>query len=225
MEELIEESWKRELAGEFGREYFLRLKAFVENAYASTTVFPPREKLFQAFARTPFARTKVVIIGQDPYHEPGQAQGLAFYVPPTVKTPPSLRNIAKELDAEYSAVDLELRPSTSPDLLSWADQGVLLINATLTVESGKAGSHQKRGWEEFTDAVIRRLSEKREHLVFLLWGAYAQKKGEVIDRSRHLVLESAHPSPLSARHGFFGNGHFRKANDYLAAHGLETISW
>lgn len=225
MEELIEESWKRELAGEFCREYFLRLKAFVENAYASTTVFPPREKLFQAFARTPFARTKVVIIGQDPYHEPGQAQGLAFYVPPTVKTPPSLRNIAKELDAEYSAVDLELRPSTSPDLLSWADQGVLLINATLTVESGKAGSHQKRGWEEFTDAVIRRLSEKREHLVFLLWGAYAQKKGEVIDRSRHLVLESAHPSPLSARHGFFGNGHFRKANDYLAAHGLETISW
>ena len=224
MEELIEESWRRELAREFGREYFLRLKAFVENAYASTTVFPPREKLFQAFARTPFARTKVVIIGQDPYHEPGQAQGLAFYVPPTVKTPPSLRNIAKELNAEFPSV-LNLQPSISPDLLSWADQGVLLINATLTVESGKAGSHQKRGWEEFTDAVIRRLSEKREHLVFLLWGAYAQKKGEVIDRSRHLVLESAHPSPLSARHGFFGNGHFRKANDYLAAHGLETISW
>ena len=225
MERLLEESWRNELAGEFGKEYFHKLKKFVENAYSTTTVFPPREKIFNAFARTPFAKVKVVIIGQDPYHEPGQAQGLAFYVPPTVKTPPSLRNIAKELDAEYSTVDLDLRPTTYPDLLSWTDQGVLLINATLTVESGKAGSHQKRGWEEFTDAVIRRLSEKREHLVFILWGAYAQKKGAVIDRARHLVLESAHPSPLSARNGFFGNGHFRKTNDYLVTHGLTPIRW
>lgn len=230
MEELIEDSWRNELTGEFDREYFRRLKAFVENAYATTTVFPPREKLFQAFARTPFNRTRVVIIGQDPYHEPGQAQGLAFYVPPTVGIPPSLRNIARELAAEFPQPTLfpdsaSSTISTPPDLLSWADQGVLLINATLTVEAGKAGSHQKRGWEEFTDAVIRRLSEKCEHLVFLLWGAYAQRKGAIIDRSRHLVLESAHPSPLSARHGFFGNGHFRKTNEYLAANGLATISW
>ena len=223
---MLEESWKRELADEFGKDYFLRLKEFVDNAYATTTVFPPREKIFNAFARTPFAKTKVVIIGQDPYHEPGQAQGLAFYVPPTVKPPPSLRNIAKELNEEFRNSSLfTLTSSLSPDLLSWTDQGVLLINATLTVESGKAGSHQKRGWEEFTDAVIRRLSEKREHLVFILWGAYAQKKGAVIDRTRHLVLESAHPSPLSARNGFFGNGHFRKANDYLVANGLAPISW
>lgn len=223
---MLEESWRNELADEFGKEYFVRLKEFVDNAYATTTVFPPREKIFNAFSRTPFAKTKVVIIGQDPYHEPGQAQGLAFYVPPTVKPPPSLRNIAKELNAEFPpTLNLNLQPSTSPDLLSWTDQGVLLINATLTVESGKAGSHQKHGWEEFTDAVIRRLSEKREHLVFLLWGAYAQKKGAVIDRARHLVLESVHPSPLSARNGFFGNGHFRKTNDYLASHGLDPINW
>lgn len=231
MERLLEESWRSELADEFGKDYFLHLQEFVDNAYATTTVFPPREKIFNAFARTPFAKTKVVIIGQDPYHEPGQAQGLAFYVPPTVKTPPSLRNIAKELSAEFPQPSLFPIPSSpfpiprSPDLLSWTDQGVLLINATLTVESGKAGSHQKRGWEEFTDAVIRRLSEKREHLVFILWGAYAQKKGAVIDRTRHLVLESAHPSPLSARNGFFGNGHFRKANDYLVANGLTRIIW
>ena len=226
MERLLEESWRSELADEFGKEYFLRLKEFVDNAYATTTVFPPREKIFNAFARTPFSKTKVVIIGQDPYHEPGQAQGLAFYVPPTVKTPPSLRNIAKELNGEFRNSSLfTLTSSPSPDLLSWTDQGVLLINATLTVGSGKAGSHQKRGWEEFTDAVIRRLSENREHLVFILWGAYAQKKGAVIDRARHLVLESAHPSPLSARNGFFGNGHFRKANDYLVANGLTPINW
>ena len=223
---MLEESWKRELADEFGKDYFLHLQEFVDNAYATTTVFPPREKIFNAFARTPFAKTKVVIIGQDPYHEPGQAQGLAFYVPPSVKTPPSLRNIAKELNEEFRNSSLfTLASSLSPDLLSWTDQGVLLINATLTVESGKAGSHQKHGWEEFTDAVIRRLSEKREHLVFILWGAYAQKKGAVIDRTRHLVLESAHPSPLSARNGFFGNGHFRKANDYLVANGLTPINW
>ena len=223
---MLEESWKRELADEFGKDYFLHLQEFVDNAYATTTVFPPREKIFNAFARTPFAKTKVVIIGQDPYHEPGQAQGLAFYVPPTVKPPPSLRNIAKELNEEFRNSSLfTLTSSLSPDLLSWTDQGVLLINATLTVESGKAGSHQKHGWEEFTDAVIRRLSEKREHLVFILWGAYAQKKGAVIDRARHLVLESAHPSPLSARNGFFGTRPFARANDYLAAHGLSAIDW
>jgi len=229
MERLIEESWRKELADEFDKDYFLRLKEFVENAYATSTVFPAREKIFSAFARTPFDTTKVVIIGQDPYHEPGQAQGLAFYVPPTVKVPPSLRNIFKELNAELpnpsTLQPFSLSTLQPFDLLSWTDQGVLLINATLTVEAGKAGSHQKRGWEEFTDAVIRRLSEKREHLVFLLWGAYAQKKGAVIDRTKHLVLESAHPSPLSARNGFFGNGHFIKANDDLVAHGLAPITW
>ena len=212
MDVRIEESWKRVLGAEFEKAYFADLVRFVKNAYRAGSVYPPAKLIFNAFNRTPFDRVKVVILGQDPYHEPGQAQGLAFYVPPEIQTPPSLVNIAKEL-------------GHLPDLLSWTDQGVLLINATLTVECGKAGSHQKRGWEEFTDAVIRRLSEKREHLVFILWGAYAQKKGAVIDRTRHLVLESAHPSPLSARNGFFGNGHFRKANDYLVANGLAPISW
>lgn len=212
MYDLIEENWRQELAEEFGKDYFTRLTAFVENAYATATVFPPREKLFSAFARTPFAATKVVIIGQDPYHEPGQAQGLCFYVPPGVRPPPSLVNIAKEL-------------GRMPDLLSWTDQGVLLLNATLTVEAHRAGSHQGRGWETFTDAVIRILAERREHLVFILWGSYAQKKGAFVDRSRHCVIESAHPSPLSAYRGFFGSKPFEKANAYLAAHGIEPVAW
>ena len=226
LEELIETSWRDELAGEFDKPYFARLREFVESAYATTAVFPPRELIFDAFLRTPFDRVRAVIIGQDPYHEPGQAQGLAFYVPPSVRTPPSLRNIARELDAEYgSSPRLSLRPTDAPDLLSWADQGVLLLNATLTVKAGTAGSHQRRGWEEFTDAVVSRLAEKREHLVFLLWGDSARRKGAAVDRARHLVLESAHPSPLSARRGFFGNGHFRKTNEYLSACGLEPIIW
>jgi uracil-DNA glycosylase len=214
MQEAIEESWRRELEGEFRQEYFRELASFVRGEYERSTVYPPAELVFNAFSLTPFDRVKVVILGQDPYHEPGQAQGLAFYVPPAVKPPPSLVNIAKELGK-----------GEIPDLLSWAGEGVLLLNATLTVAAGKAGSHQKRGWERFTYAAIARLAEKREHLVFILWGAYAQRKGSLIDRSRHLVIESAHPSPLSAYRGFFGSKPFSKANDYLVSHGIEPVDW
>lgn len=208
----IHPSWRNILDEESGKPYFTTLMTFIENAYSSSVVFPPRQKIFEAFNRTPFDGVKVVILGQDPYHEPGQAQGLSFYVPENVKPPPSLRNIAKEL-------------GKMPDLLSWADQGVLLLNATLTVEAHKAGSHQKKGWETFTDAAIKALAERRQNLVFILWGAYAQKKGEFIDRSRHLVIESAHPSPLSARRGFFGSRPFEHANEYLAQNSLRTIEW
>ncbi|MBO5647667.1 MAG: uracil-DNA glycosylase [Kiritimatiellae bacterium] len=212
MENLLEESWREVLAGEFEKPYFAKLKNFVSEAYEKTEVFPPRGKVFAAFSHTPFNKVKAVIIGQDPYHEPREAQGLSFYVPPDVKTPPSLRNIAKEL-------------GKTPDLLSWADQGVLLLNATLTVEAHKAGSHQKKGWETFTDAAVRALAENRSQLVFILWGAYAQKKGAFIDRSRHCVIESAHPSPLSASRGFFGSKPFDKANAYLEAHSIPKICW
>ena len=208
----IHPSWRNILDEESGKPYFATLMTFIENAYSSSVVFPPRQKIFEAFNRTPFDDVKVVILGQDPYHEPGQAQGLSFYVPENVKPPPSLRNIAKEL-------------GKMPDLLSWADQGVLLLNATLTVEAHKAGSHQKKGWETFTDTAIKALAERRQNLVFILWGAYAQKKGEFIDRSRHLVIESAHPSPLSARRGFFGSRPFERANEYLAQNSLRTIEW
>ena len=208
----IHPSWRNILDEESGKPYFATLMTFIENAYSSSVVFPPRQKIFEAFNRTPFDDVKVVILGQDPYHEPGQAQGLSFYVPENVKPPASLRNIAKEL-------------GKMPDLLSWADQGVLLLNATLTVEAHKAGSHQKKGWETFTDAAIKALAERRQNLVFILWGAYAQKKGEFIDRSRHLVIESAHPSPLSARRGFFGSRPFERANEYLAQNSLRTIEW
>lgn len=208
----IHPSWRGILDKESGKPYFSSLMTFVENAYSSSVVFPPKAKIFEAFNRTPFDDVKVVILGQDPYHEPGQAQGLSFYVPENVKPPPSLRNIAKEL-------------GKMPDLLSWADQGVLLLNATLTVEAHKAGSHQKKGWETFTDAAIKALAERRDNLVFILWGAYAQKKGEFIDRSRHLVIESAHPSPLSAHRGFFGSRPFERANEYLAQNSLRTIKW
>ncbi|MBR2919991.1 MAG: uracil-DNA glycosylase [Kiritimatiellae bacterium] len=208
----IHPSWRNILEEESGKPYFAALMTFIENAYSSSVVFPPRPKIFEAFNRTPFDDVKVVILGQDPYHEPGQAQGLSFYVPENVKPPPSLRNIAKEL-------------GKMPDLLSWADQGVLLLNATLTVEAHKAGSHQKKGWETFTDAAIKALAERRDNLVFILWGAYAQKKGEFIDRSRHLVIESAHPSPLSAHRGFFGSRPFERANEYLAQNSLRTIKW
>lgn len=212
MEVKIEESWKRELAGEFSKPYFSALADFVREAYSKTTCYPPAKLIFNAFEKTPFDAVKAVILGQDPYHEPNQAQGLAFYVPPTVGTPPSLRNIAKELGHE-------------PDLMKWTEEGVLLLNATLTVEAHKAGSHQGRGWEEFTDAVIRLLAEKREHLVFILWGSYARKKGAFIDRARHCVIESAHPSPFSARNGFFGSRPFARANEYLAKVGKEPIDW
>ena len=212
MDVRIEESWKRVLAREFEKPYFVGLTDFVRNAYRTGTVYPPPGKIFAAFDRTPFDRVKVVILGQDPYHEPGQAQGLCFYVPPEVKDPPSLVNIAKELGHR-------------PDLLSWTDQGVLLLNATLTVEAHRAGSHQGKGWEGFTDAVIRALAEEREHLVFILWGSYAQKKGAFIDRRRHCVIESAHPSPLSAYRGFFGSQPFDKANAYLQSHNQSPIAW
>jgi len=212
MEVKIEESWKRELQTEFDKPYFAELAAFVRAAYTKGPVYPPAKKIFEAFNRTPFDKVKAVILGQDPYHEPGQAQGLCFYVPPEVPAPPSLVNIAKEL-------------GHMPDLLSWADQGVLLLNATLTVAAHRAGSHQNKGWETFTDAAVRLLAEKREGLVFILWGSYAQRKGAFIDRSRHCVIASAHPSPLSAHRGFFGSRPFARANEYLAARGAEPIAW
>ncbi|MBR5457981.1 MAG: uracil-DNA glycosylase [Kiritimatiellae bacterium] len=212
MENLLEESWREVLADEFKKPYFAKLKSFISEAYEKTMVFPPREKIFAAFSHTPFSKVKAVIIGQDPYHEPGEAQGLSFYVPPETKTPPSLRNIAKEL-------------GKMPNLLSWTNQGVLLLNATLTVEAHKAASHQKQGWETFTDAAVRALAEKRSNLVFILWGAYAQKKGAFINRTRHCIIESAHPSPLSASRGFFGSKPFEKANAYLEAHSISKINW
>ena len=212
MDVKIEESWKTVLAEEFEKPYFATLTGFVKEAYQKGVVYPPAGQIFNAFARTPFDRVKAVILGQDPYHEVGQAQGLAFYVPPDVRTPPSLVNIGKEL-------------GHLSDLLSWTDQGVLLLNATLTVAAGQAGSHQGKGWETFTDAVVRALAERREHLVFILWGSYAQRKGAFIDRRKHLVLESAHPSPLSAYRGFFGSQPFAKANAYLSSQGLAPIDW
>ena len=230
MDVKIEESWKRVLGPEFEKKYFVDLTDFVRKAYLTGKCFPPAKLIFNAFNRTPFDKVKVVILGQDPYHEPGQAQGLAFYVPPEIQTPPSLINIAKEL-AEDTAASPEpsniqtFKHSNIPDLLSWTDQGVLLLNATLTVAAHRAGSHQGRGWETFTDAVVRALAEQREHLVFILWGSYAQRKGAFIDRGRHCVICSAHPSPLSAYRGFFGSKPFSKANAYLKANGIGEIAW
>ena len=226
----IEDSWKRVLGPEFEKKYFVDLTDFVRKAYTTGKCFPPAKLIFNAFNRTPFGKVKVVILGQDPYHEPGQAQGLAFYVPPEIQTPPSLVNIAKELadDTAASPEHSNIRTfehSNIPDLLSWTDQGVLLLNATLTVAAHRAGSHQGRGWETFTDAVVRALAEQREHLVFILWGSYAQKKGAFIDRSRHCVICSAHPSPLSAYRGFFGSKPFSKTNAYLRANGIGEIAW
>ena len=217
----IEESWKQMLAEEFDSAYFERLAAFVRSAYSKGTVYPPAKNIFEAFNRTPFDKVKVVILGQDPYHEPNQAHGLCFSVQDGVQPPPSLKNIYKELEDEYGTPFL----NRNGDLSHWADQGVLLLNATLTVAAGNAGSHQGKGWEIFTDAVIAKLSAHRENLVFLLWGSYARRKGMVIDRRRHLVLECAHPSPLSVYRGFFGCGHFKKTNEYLAEHNLPQINW
>ena len=217
----IEKSWKQVLDGEFGSVYFERLAAFVRAAYAKGVVYPPGRFIFEAFNRTPFDRVKVVILGQDPYHEPNQAHGLCFSVRKGVRVPPSLVNIYKELEQEYG----ESFRDRDGDLTHWADQGVLLLNATLTVAAGLAGSHQGKGWEMFTDAVVAQLNERREHLVFMLWGSSARRKGAIISRQRHLVLEAPHPSPLSASRGFFGCGHFKAANDYLATHGLAPIRW
>lgn len=216
----IEESWKRALAEEFEKDYFLRLTAFVRQEYQTTTVYPPGRLIFNAFNLCPYDKVKVVIIGQDPYHGPGQAHGLCFSVNDGVPYPPSLQNIFKEIHDDTGAA----LPATG-NLTRWAEQGVLLLNATLTVRAHCAGSHQRQGWEEFTDAAIRALAEHRDHLVFILWGAYAQKKGAFIDRNRHLVLTSVHPSPLSAYHGFFGNHHFSRANAYLQEHGETPICW
>lgn len=216
----IEPGWGERLRTEFDAPYFEQLTAFVREEYKSGPCYPPGRQIFSAFDLCPFDRVKVVIIGQDPYHEPGQAEGLCFSVADGVQFPPSLLNIFKEIKDNLGH-DIP----QSGSLRRWAEQGVLLLNATLTVRAHRAGSHQGRGWETFTDAVIRRLSEEREHLVFILWGSYAQRKGEVIDRERHLVLTSPHPSPLSAHRGFFGNHHFSRANDYLVRHGETPIAW
>ncbi|EJW93405.1 uracil-DNA glycosylase [gut metagenome] len=216
----IEPSWRNRLQKEFDAPYFRDLAEFVRKEYQTTTCYPPAGKIFNAFNLCPFDQVKVVIVGQDPYHEPGQAEGLCFSVADGVPYPPSLQNIFKEI-----AADLGRPIPTSGSLVRWAEQGVLLLNATLTVRAHQAGSHQRYGWEEFTDAVIRQLAAEREHLVFILWGSYAQKKGLVVDRTRHMVLTSAHPSPLSAYRGFFGNHHFTLANDYLIQHGQTPINW
>ncbi len=216
----IDASWHRVLEEEFSAPYFTTLTDFVRGEYAAKTCYPKGKDIFAAFDLCPFDSVKVLILGQDPYHEPNQAEGLCFSVAEGVQHPPSLQNIFKEI-----ADDLGKSVPASGSLRRWARQGVLLLNATLTVEAHRAGSHQGRGWELFTDAVVRKLAEEKEHLVFILWGSFAQRKGAFIDRSRHLVLQSAHPSPLSAYRGFFGNHHFSKANAYLAEHGKEAIDW
>lgn len=216
----IETSWKQVLASEFEKPYFKELTDFVRQEYQTSTVYPPGSYIFNAFEHCPFDKVKVVILGQDPYHEPGQAHGLSFSVQDGIPFPPSLVNIFKELES-----DLGKPTPTSGNLLRWADQGVLLLNATLTVRAHMAGSHQNHGWETFTDAVIHKLAENRSHLVYILWGSYAQKKGTFIDATRNLVLKSAHPSPLSAYRGFFGSKPFSKANDYLIVTGKEPIDW
>lgn len=217
----IEESWRTHLKDEFDKDYFTKLATFVRDEYQHGAVYPPPKEIFRAFELCPFDAVRVVIIGQDPYHGPGQANGLCFAVQEHVPVPPSLKNIFKEIESDLESP----LKHTNGDLTRWAVQGVLLLNATLTVRARAAGSHQKKGWEVFTDAAIAALSRERKHLVFMLWGNYAKQKGMYIDRERHLVLESAHPSPFSAASGFFGNRHFSKANDYLLAHGQKPIDW
>lgn len=220
MDVKIAPSWKEHLAVEFGKPYFSELISFVRQEYQAQRVYPSGKDIFRAFDACRFEDVKVVILGQDPYHGEKQANGLCFSVHDGVRMPPSLVNIFKEIQK-----DLGKPIPPSGDLGRWANQGVLLLNATLTVRAASPGSHQKRGWEQFTDAVIQKISSEKQHVVFLLWGAYAQKKGEIIDRSKHLVLMSAHPSPFSADRGFFGCRHFSKANDYLRAKGLKEIDW
>ncbi len=221
MDVKIEGSWKQHLKSEFEKPYFLELTQFVHAEYGRGACYPPGKLIFNAFDLCPFDRVKVVIIGQDPYHEPGQAHGLSFSVNDGVPFPPSLQNIFKEIQND---LDTPL-PSTG-NLTRWAQQGVMLLNATLTVRAHAAGSHQRHGWEIFTDAVIRVLNADKEGLVFLLWGGYARSKAQLIDRSRHLVLESVHPSPLSAnRGGWFGNHHFSRCNAYLSQRGVTPVTW
>ncbi len=220
MDVKIEESWKGRLSEEFSKEYFIRLTEFIREEYRTKTIYPPGSLIFNAFNLCPFNKVKAVIIGQDPYHGPGQAHGLCFSVLDGVPFPPSLVNIFKEIES-----DLGIPVPKSGNLERWARQGVLLMNAILTVRANQAASHQRKGWEEFTDSVIRLLNTEKNNLVFFLWGAYAQKKGESIDKTRHLVLESVHPSPLSASRGFFGNRHFSKCNEYLKQNGIEPVMW
>lgn len=220
MDVKIEPSWKEVLQPEFEKTYFEELTNFVKHEYQTQHIFPPGKEIFNAFNFCPFNQLKAVIIGQDPYHGPGQAHGLCFSVREGVDFPPSLRNIFKEINADCGSPIPK-----SGDLTRWANQGVLLLNATLTVRAHQAGSHQKKGWETFTDAVIKTVSAQKENVVFLLWGAYAQHKAELIDKSKHFILESVHPSPLSASRGFFGNHHFTRANEFLKTKGLTPIQW
>jgi uracil-DNA glycosylase len=221
----LEASWKQALSAEFDKPYMNELRAFIRaEKTRRKTIYPPGKAIFSALDLTPFDAVKAVIVGQDPYHGPGQAHGLCFSVQPGVPQPPSLVNIFKEIRREYPDQTQRLDDQRGC-LEAWARQGVLLLNAVLTVERGRAGSHQGRGWETFTDAIIALLNEHRENLVFLLWGSYAQKKGAMVDRGRHLVLTAPHPSPLSAHRGFFGCNHFLKANEYLESHGQTPIDW
>ena len=220
MDVKIEESWKHELSGEFDKDYFIKLTDFVRGEYlAGKQIYPRASNVFNAFNLCPIDKVKVVIIGQDPYHEPGQAMGLCFSVPTGITPPPSLVNIYKEIESDLG------RPSqTHGDLTSWAEQGVLLLNSTLTVQAHLAASHAGRGWEQFTDAVISALI-KHKNIVYMLWGSYAQKKAQFVDTDNNLILKSVHPSPLSAHRGFFGNHHFSRANEYLVQHGKTPINW
>lgn len=221
MQVKIESSWKKVLEPEFAKDYFQKLTEFVKNEYQSGAVYPPPKFIFRAFELTPFDKVKVVILGQDPYHGEHQANGLAFAVSPGIRIPPSLQNIYKEIKSDTGKPTI----NNDGDLIEWAKQGVLMLNATLTVRAHSPGSHQNIGWEQFTDAVIKVLSEQKENLVFILWGAYAKKKGEVIDESKHLVIRSPHPSPFAAHTGFFGSRPFSQTNTYLVGHGQAPISW
>lgn len=223
MEVKIEGSWGTRLEDEFSKEYFKTLADFVRSDYREREVYPAPKNIFAAFDRCPFESVKVVLLGQDPYHGERQATGLAFAVNDGVAVPPSLQNIYKELAQEYDVPYASL--ATTGDLSPWAKQGVLLLNATLTVRAHEAGSHQGRGWETFTDAVVKLLNDEREHLVFMLWGNYAKAKGAHVSRDKHLVLEAPHPSPFSAASGFFGCGHFKRANEYLARKGIGPVDW
>ena len=218
MDVKLPDCWKKILAPEFEKEYFKRLSERVRSEYVSGPVFPHPKNVFRAFSVEP-QDVRVVILGQDPYHTPGVADGLAFSTPAGNRVPPSLQNIFKEIEVEYGT------RNKNPDLTRWALQGVLLLNASLSVRAGAANSHAEYGWHQFTDAVIRTISETQSHVVFMLWGSFARKKAALIDATKHLVLESAHPSPLSAHNGFFGNGHFKKTNEYLVAHGRTPIDW
>ena len=220
MDVKIEQSWKQQLQNEFEKPYFIHLTEFVRSEYQTQKIYPPAKLIFNAFDQCPFDQVKVVILGQDPYHGPGQAHGLCFSVNDGVDFPPSLRNIFKEIKDDTGAPI-----PASGNLTRWAQQGVLLLNATLTVRAHLAGSHQKRGWEQFTDAVIHLVADRLEHVVFILWGNYAISKAGFVDQQKHMVLQSVHPSPLSASRGFFGNHQFSKANNYLIKHGKEPIIW